>query len=162
MSVLDSEKGDRVVDYRQGEEATMEAIGTAARSTKVRLALDAISSSASESLLGPVLDKSSGNARIATVLPLNAADETEGIVRSFTISPLVFGDAKEAGMPTGANRWLGATIIKFIEMAVADGSLKGHPYDIVEGVLDGIEKGLKMLQAGSAQGPVKYVCKVGA
>ena len=161
-SMLDVVIGDRVVDYRQGEEATVQAIGTAVGSAKVRLALDAISSSASESLLGRVLDNSSGNARIATVLPLNVADETEGVVRSFTISPLVFGDASEARMPIGANRWLGATIIKFIEMAVADGSLKGHPYEIVERGLDGIEKGLKMLQAGSAQGPVKYVYKVEA
>jgi NADPH2:quinone reductase len=161
-SLLDTGKGDSVVDYRQGEEATVEAIGAAVGSAKVRLALDAISSGATESLLGRVLDKSNGNTRIATVLPLNAEDETEGVTRSFTISPLIFGDVKEAGMPIGANRWLGATIIKFIEMAVADGSLKGHPYEIVEGGLHGVEKGLKLLQAGSVKGPVKYVYKVGA
>jgi NADPH2:quinone reductase len=155
-SLLDTGKGDSVVDYRQGEEATVEAIGAAVGSAKVRLALDAISSGATESLLGRVLDKSNGNTRIATVLPLNAEDETEGVTRSFTISPLIFGDVKEAGMP------IGATIIKFIEMAVADGSLKGHPYEIVEGGLHGVEKGLKLLQAGSVKGPVKYVYKVGA
>lgn len=160
-SLLESERGDRVVDYRNGEEATVNAIRSSLGSTTIRLALDAISSSASEKLIGQTLGKSSGNAKIATVLPLNTADEVEGITRSFTISPLVFGDAKEAGMPIDANRWLGATITKFIGMAVANGSLKGHPYEIVAGGLDGVEKGLKLLQAGSAEGPVKYVYKVG-
>jgi NADPH:quinone reductase len=160
--LLDEESGDRVVDYRDGEEATVQSIKEAMGETGVRLALDAISSSPSERILGLVLDKSNGNANIATVLPLNAADDIEGIARSFTISPLIFGDAKEPGVPVNANHYLGATITKFIEMAVADGSLHGHPYEIVDGGLEGIEKGLKLLQAGSARGSVKYVYKIGA
>jgi NADPH:quinone reductase len=161
-SLLEEENGDRVVDYRGGEEATVQSIKEAMGETGVRLALDAISSSPSERILGQVLDKSNGNAKIATVLPLSAVDDIEGIARSFTISPLIFSDAKELGMPVNANRYLGATITKIIEMAVADGSLHGHPYEIVDGGLEGIDRGLKLLQAGSAKGSVKYVYKIGA
>lgn len=159
-ALLDSEAGDRVVEYLDGEQATIESIKSAFGANNVRLAFDAISSRESQKILRGVLDKSGGKAKIATVLPLNSADDVEGISRSFTISPLIFSDAKQPGVPPNANRWLGASITKIIEMAVADGSLKGHPYEIVEGGLNGVEKGLKLLQSASVAGPVKYVYEV--
>jgi hypothetical protein len=102
-----------------------------------------------------VLDTAPGTAKNATVLPLSPADDVQGIKRSFTISPLVFGDANQTSVGVNANRWLGATIVKLIEMAVADGSLKGQPYEVVEGGLNGIETGLRRLQSGSST--VKFV-----
>ena len=45
--------------------------------------------------------------------------------------------------------------MKLIEMAANDGSLKGHPYEIVEGGISGIETGLLRLQKGSSA--VKFV-----
>jgi NADPH2:quinone reductase len=153
--MLDSESGDRVVDYRNGDEATVEAIKAALNGRSVRLGLDAISTTSSERILGKVLNPASGTAKIATVLPINPADDVEGIARSFTMSTLIFGDAKQDNVSTNANRWLGATIVKLIEMAVIDGSLKGHPYEIVEGGINGIETGLLRLQKGSSA--VKFV-----
>lgn len=44
-------------------------------------------------------------------------------------------NAKQTGVGINADRWLGATIVKLIEMAVADGSLKGHPYEVIDGGL---------------------------
>jgi NADPH2:quinone reductase len=154
-SLLNSESGDRVVDYRDGEEATVEAIKAVLNGRSVRLALDAISATSSEKVLGRVLNPATGTAKIATVLPLNLADDVQGIKRSFTMSTLVFADTKQAGLNVNANRWLGATMVKLIEMAVADGSLKGHPYEVVEGGLNGIETGLLRLQNGSSA--VKFV-----
>jgi len=153
--LLDSETGDRVVDYRNGEEATVEAIKATLNGRSIKLGIDAISTTSSERILGKVLNPASGTAKIATVLPLNPADDVEGIIRSFTMSTLVFGDAKQANVGTNANRWLGAIIVKLIEMAVNDGSLKGHPYEIVEGGINGIEIGLLRLQKGSSA--VKFV-----
>ena len=154
-SLLDNEAGDRVVDYRNGEEATVNGIKAALNGRSVYLAVDAISAGSSEEILGKVLDSESGTARIATVLPLKPADNVQGVKRSFTISPLVFGEAEQAGVGVNANRWLGATIIKLIEMAAADGSLKGHPYTVVDGGINGIESGLRQLQSGSST--VKFV-----
>jgi NADPH2:quinone reductase len=153
--LLDSETGDRVVDHRNGEEATVEAIKAALNGRSVKLGIDAISTTSSERILGKVLNLVLGTAKIATVLPINPADDVEGIMRSFTMSTLVFGDAKQANVGTNANRWLGATIMKLIEMAANDGSLKGHPYEIVEGGINGIETGLRRLQNGSSA--VKFV-----
>ena len=155
-TLLDSRAGDRVVDYRDGEEATVRAITAALSGRVLRLALDAISTSSSEKVLVSVLNAATGMAKIATVLPLNPTDEVEGIKRSFTMSTLVFSDAKQAGIGVNANRWLGATLINLIEMAVADGSLKGHPYEVVEGGLDGIQTGLQRLQKGSSATKFAY------
>ena len=152
---MDSETDDRVVDYRNGDEAIAEAIKAALNGRSVKLGLDAISTTSSERILGKVLNPVSGTAKIATVLPINPADDVEGITRSFTMSTLVFGDAKQANVGTNANRWLGATMAKLIEMAIKDGSLKGHPYEIVEGGINGIETGLLRLQKGSST--VKFV-----
>ena len=55
-----------------------------------------------------------------------------------------------------ANRWLGATIVKLVEMAVTDGSLEGHPYDVIKGGLYEIEKGLQRLQKGSSAVKFEY------
>ena len=153
--LLDSSTGDRVVGYGNGEDATVEAIKAALNGRSVKLGIDAISATSSERILGKVLNLASGTAKIATVLPIDPADDVEGIMRSFTMSTLVFGDAKEANVGTNANRWLGATIVKLTEMAVNDGSLKGHPYEIVEGGINGIEIGLLRLQKGSSA--VKFV-----
>ena len=154
-SLLDYEAGDRVIDYRGGEEATVEAIKAALNERSVHLALDAISAGSSEKILTKILHTATNTAKIATVLPLNPADDVQGVQRSFTISPLVFNDAKQAGLGTNANRWLGATIVKLVEMAVSDGSLGGHPYEVIGGGLDGIETGLQRLQKGSSA--VKFV-----
>jgi NADPH:quinone reductase len=154
-TMLDSEMGDRVVDYRDGAETTVDAIKTALDGRLVRYAVDAISASSSEKILQKVLGTATGTAKIATVLPLNPADDVQGIQRSFTMSTLVFSDAKRAGVGVNANRWLGATITKLLEMVVADGSLKGHPYEVIEGGLKGIDTGLRRLQSGSST--VKFV-----
>lgn len=154
-TLLDSRAGDRVVDYRDGEEATVRAIKAALSGRVLRLALDAIPTSSSEKVLVSVLNAATGMAKITTVLPLNPTDEVEGIKRSFTMSTLVFSNAKQAGIGVNANGWLGATLVNLIEMAVADGSLKGHPYEVVEGGLDGIQTGLQRLQKGLSA--IKFV-----
>ena len=68
---------------------------------------------------------------------------------------LIFGDTKQVNVDRNANRWLEATIVKPIEMAAKDGSLKGHPYEVIESGINGIETGLLRLQRGSLA--VKFV-----
>jgi NADPH2:quinone reductase len=42
---------------------------------------------------------------------------------------------------------------------LADGRLTGHPFEVVDGGLEGVGKGLNMLKDGKAKG-VKYVFRV--
>lgn len=50
---------------------------------------------------------------------------------------------------------------KYISKMLADGTLSGHPFEVVDGGLEGVGKGLAMLKAGKAKG-FKYVFKVEA
>jgi hypothetical protein len=48
---------------------------------------------------------------------------------------------------------------RYVAKMLADGKLTGHPFEVVEGGLEGVGEGLKMLKAGKAKG-FKYVFKV--
>jgi NADPH2:quinone reductase len=49
---------------------------------------------------------------------------------------------------------------KYISRMLADGRLTGHPFEVLDGGLEGVGKGLTMLKEGKAKG-VKYVFRVG-
>jgi hypothetical protein len=48
---------------------------------------------------------------------------------------------------------------RYIAKMLADGNLTGHPFEVVDGGLEGVGEGLKMLKAGNAKG-FKYLFKV--
>jgi len=49
---------------------------------------------------------------------------------------------------------------RYVGRMLADGRLTGHPFEVIEGGLEGVGKGLKMLKEGKAKG-VKFVFRVG-
>lgn len=159
-SQLDAQQGDRVVDYRGEESEIIEKIKLALReeNTPADIAFDAISEAGSQNILAGVLEKTG---HIATVLPLQqVAGRLADIKRTFTISPLVFTTPKETELNPNVNHWLAKTFFSFVELAMADGSLKGHPYEIIPGGLDGIHTGLEKLKNGDASA-LKYVYEIG-
>ncbi|KAK5045220.1 hypothetical protein LTR84_009553 [Exophiala bonariae] len=158
-SQLDAQQGDRVVDYRGEESGIIERIRQALKeaNTTANIAFDAISEGASQNILGAVLEKTG---HIATVLPLQqATGRLADIKRTFTISPLVFTSPSETELNPSVNHWLAKTFFGFVELAMADGSLKGHPYEIIPGGLDGIQTGLEKLKNGNASA-LKYVYEI--
>lgn len=48
---------------------------------------------------------------------------------------------------------------RYVAKMLADGKLTGHPFEVVDGGLEGVGEGLKMLKAGNAKG-FKYLFKV--
>lgn len=48
---------------------------------------------------------------------------------------------------------------RYVAKMLADGKLTGHPFEVVDGGLQGVEDGLKMLKAGKAKG-FKYLFRV--
>jgi len=48
---------------------------------------------------------------------------------------------------------------RYVAKMLADGKLTGHPFEVVDGGLEGVGGGLKMLKAGQAKG-FKYLFKV--
>lgn len=98
--------------------------------------------------------------------------EEEGIKEGVRIVYTYVGAAHEGaykpGMPKqpvdleevkGDPEWV-AQFFKYVEGMLADESLTGHPWEVVDGGLEGVEKGLNWLKEGRARG-VKYVYRIG-
>ena len=51
-------------------------------------------------------------------------------------------------------------LYRYVGRMLADGRMSGHPWEVVEGGLEGVQKGLQRLADGKAKG-VKYVYHVG-
>ncbi|KAH6976357.1 chaperonin 10-like protein [Ilyonectria sp. MPI-CAGE-AT-0026] len=145
-SLLDKSKGDTVVDYRKGNDHVVEELRKAA-GTDVIYAFDAVSEKGSVGNLGKVLAE---GGRIATVLTpemANAAKEDAGKADVlFTLVGTIHADA-----PPGAkfgDREFGAVFYPFLGLGLAEGWFKGHPYEVIEGGLDGLQKAIGLLQDG--------------
>ncbi|CAK7234674.1 hypothetical protein SCUCBS95973_009016 [Sporothrix curviconia] len=146
-SLLDKSKGDVVVDYRGGDDAAAAALKKAVGDHKVRHAVDAISQGGSNYIVSTVLQP---EGRIAVVLPW-AEDERIGrkVDNVRTNVGRVHSDLKD----------LGFVYSKFFGRALAAGTLKGHPYEVVLGGLAGVQGALKNLRDGKAHG-VKYIFRI--
>ena len=53
----------------------------------------------------------------------------------------------------------GYLLFRYMSRMLADGRFVGHPFEVVDGGLDGVEKGLQMLKNGDARGK-KFVFRV--
>lgn len=51
-------------------------------------------------------------------------------------------------------------LLRYIARTLAKGKFSGHPYEVVEGGLGGVEKGLNLLKSGKAGGK-KFVYRIG-
>lgn len=145
-SLLDKSKGDTVIDYRKGNDHVVEELRKAA-GTDVIYALDAVSEKGSVGNLGKVLAE---GGRIATVLTpemANAAKEDAG--KADVLFTLV--GTIHAGAPPGAkfgDREFGTVFYPFLGLGLAEGWFQGHPYEVIEGGLDGLQKAIGLLQDG--------------
>ena len=50
--------------------------------------------------------------------------------------------------------------LRYVARMLADGRMTGHPWQVVDGGLEGVGKGLTMLKEGQAKG-VKFIYRVG-
>lgn len=164
-SLIEKDKGDMVIDYRDGNEGLVQNIRRALNGRKLEYAFDAVSENRSYLDICQVLDHNSG--RISLVLPQFLHDIPPGIEQSNTMA----GSLWTALRPTDAKRDLGKLGLavggrdfgyvysRTIARLLQEGRLTPHPYEVIPGGLAGIEKGLKNLRAGTASG-VKYVYRI--
>ena len=149
--LLDKSKGDAVVDYRDGDEATVRGLQDALQGQKLEYAFDAVSEKGSYQNLGKVLDPESG--RITFVLPNKKYEMPDGIAKTITRVGDVHGnpdDLKEFGF----------VYFRYISKGLAEGWFKAQPQEVVPGGLEGVEGALRRLKEGRASA-VKYVFRVG-
>ncbi|KAF4215064.1 hypothetical protein CNMCM5878_008523 [Aspergillus fumigatiaffinis] len=147
-SHLSEEKGDVVIDYREGESAVVAAIREAVlKGKKLRYALDAVSEKASFAVVCQVLDPAGG--AMSVVSPVGPEECPEGIRVEFTDVGRAHKDDKEF-----AYTWS-----RFFTLGLSEGWFTPHPHEVIPGGLSGVQVALTNLVEGKASA-VKYVVKV--
>ncbi|MCJ1444628.1 MAG: hypothetical protein MMC23_005130 [Stictis urceolatum] len=154
---FDPSKGDAVIDYRAGDEAVVSGLKEALKNSgleKVEYALDATSEHGSYENIGRVIDPQGA---LTGVLPgkggsmekPNYQGVPEGLRVSMTMVGSVFGTDKE----------FGREYFRFFAKGLGDGSFTGHPFEIREGGLAGVQGALRDLKEGKASA-TKYVFRI--
>jgi NADPH2:quinone reductase len=157
-SLLDVNKGDFLVDYREGLDTIEKKIGerlmSAAHGSSEGLsfALDAICQGGSSRVCATLLQK---GGKLAHVLPLDEGVPLEGKVADL----VMVGDIHGAFGENRQKRDFGSVMMKLFGMGLGQGWFTGHPYEVVPGGLRAIETILKDLQAGKVSAK-KYVFRI--
>jgi len=141
---------DKIIDYRSGDVVAKlrEALG----GKKVYYCYDAVSDHKSYIYASEVLED---GGKIATVLP--GKDYTglrEGVLNKDT----QVGTSHKQDELVGSTEFAHA-LFRFLSRGLEKGFYSGHPYEIVPGGLEGVEQGLRNLEAGKASA-IKYVYRV--
>ncbi|GKT63820.1 groES-like protein [Colletotrichum tofieldiae] len=146
-SLLDSGKGDTVIDYREGDASVVEEVKRALGGRKLLYAFDAVSERSSFDNILEVLEP---EGKVTYVLPKNGVDKApfDGDT-GFTNVGVAHGKLSDF-----AYLWF-----KYMAKGLQDGWFSGHPLEVVPGGLNGLESALKDLKAGKASA-VKYVFKI--
>nr|OQO32047.1 hypothetical protein B0A51_00585 [Rachicladosporium sp. CCFEE 5018] len=168
---IDESKGDVVIDYRQGDDATIEAIKSVLGERKLEYAFDAVSEEYSLANVIKVLDSKHG--KLALTLP----GRSSNLPKELHISHVMAGSlwtklsgidkheklgnlGLEAGAPEFAREMTSS-----VEALLRDGKLKSHSYVVYEGGLHGLEPALQDRRNGKGRlidlmldGEPKYLC----
>ena len=139
------------MDYRGGGEKVVEGLNAAIpKGEKCLYAYDATSEKGSYQNIVRVLDP---EGHLTLVLP---GKEYEGIPDSVKRTITVVGSVH--GQPDDLSG-LGFAWFRLFGLGLQEGWFSGHPYEVIEGGLEGVETGLVNLMKGKASA-VKYVYRV--
>ncbi|OJJ80820.1 zinc-binding alcohol dehydrogenase family protein [Aspergillus glaucus CBS 516.65] len=147
--LLDSRKGDCIIDYRNGPEETIQNIRKAAGGAEIRHALDTIVLEQSTHVLRSVVTPG-GN--VNHILP-NPPDLSPAVATNTWVS-----SAHQEG---GADdcRDLCFLFCRWIGRGLQQGTFSGHPFEVRPSGLEGVQDALKDLKENKASA-VKYVFRI--
>lgn len=155
-SLIDKSKGDKVLDYRVGDAALRKQIQEATGGQPIMHALDAVSEKGSFENIFACLSK---GAKFTYVLPGSVTDDK---VPDGVHAPLTMVGSVHYPVPEGqvsADPDFGEAFFRLLGRGLAKGWFTGHPYQVRDGGLNGVEQALKDLEAGKASA-VKYVFRI--
>ncbi|MCJ1314005.1 hypothetical protein MMC25_007685 [Agyrium rufum] len=168
-SLLEIWKGDCIIDYRHGVEATKQAVREALGNSQAYHALDAISAHGTWVPLTQILDPR-GGAQVSVVSGAYKYDEEEipsGVEIIYTYVGTVHEGRYRPCMPrkpsnheeVASDKDFAYIMLRYISRLLAQRQFEGHPYEVVPGGLAGVEVGLKKLKDGQAKGK-KFVYRI--
>lgn len=155
-SLIDSSKGDLIIDYRPGPDHVVKEIQKAVKDSgkdTLKYAFDAITLESTWTTLAKVLDPKQG--LYTGVLPFDekAFPDTLYTVRT-NVGTVHKLPSEEPGIAD-----LGFVFSQLFTKGLKDGWFSGHPYEVVPNGLDGVEGALKNLKEGK-NSALKYVFRI--
>jgi NADPH:quinone reductase len=154
-ALIDSTKGDIVLDYRNGDEATKHSVDEVLGGRKLEYAVDAISEVNSLQTVANILGVAG---KVNFVMPPRNLDwngKYDHFANSVEQSITSVG-ALHANPSFGE---FASTFSRLFSDMLASGRLRGQPQQIVPGGLAGIQETLEKLKSGQASA-TKYVLRV--
>ena len=149
---------DYVVDYRNGEDALVaaveEVLAKEGLGSKVPYVFDAISENGSLEATLRLIDLNGGT--VSTVLPPNLFARDK---KNFKYPPGVKAVNSILALVHITHKDFGYLWSRYLSRLLEDGRLRGHPYEVIPGGLNGVLTGLKNLKDGKASA-VKYVYRI--
>ncbi|KAI4287625.1 MAG: hypothetical protein L6R35_003121 [Caloplaca aegaea] len=156
-TLVSREKGDVIVDYREGETKLIEKLKSVVKAAggKVEYAFDAISEHGSFTNICEVLDQETG--QITLVLP---GKDFSAIPKSIRRSTTYVGSVHASvGTKERGDADFGFVMFRFFGRGLQEGWFRGHPHEVVPGGLAGVEGALRDLKEGKASA-VKYIFRL--
>ncbi|KAG0652183.1 trans-enoyl reductase [Hyphodiscus hymeniophilus] len=172
LPLLDASKGDTLVDYRLGVDEMKRLVKEKLNGAPCHHALDCISSKGTwipvSHMLSPSTSTQTSYLSVTSgANQYNEPEIPEGVKVVYTYVGTAHAGKYRQGMPMqdgeahvkGDPEWTWL-FYRYVGRMLADGRLSGHPFQVVDGGLEGIEKGLGMLRRGEVGGR-KLVYRVG-
>ncbi|CZT43124.1 related to zeta-crystallin / quinone reductase (NADPH) [Rhynchosporium secalis] len=163
-TLITREKGDTIVDYRKGDEAVVSGIQEALKKAgviEVKYAFDAVSEHNSFQNISKVLAKQ--DSKITLVLPgKDYSAIPSHIEHSTTMVGSVHKGPSEEKAKLGIqtdDKEFGFAFFRLFSRGLQEGWFTAHPFEVVPGGLNGVEKGLSNLKNGVNSG-TKYIFKI--
>ncbi|KAK6003911.1 hypothetical protein QM012_008761 [Aureobasidium pullulans] len=159
--LLDSSRGDAVLDYREGSEKLIENMKAALGKHELHHAFDCVSEKGSSANICRVLQP---GGQISLVLPSGVTDVPPGFEVTTTMAGNLWAGFKNKSDTHGTMGLAGGTEFGYCYSRLlgywySEGKLRVHSPQVVEGGLLGVEKALKDLRERRNHG-VKYVVHV--
>lgn len=155
---------DAIVNYRS--DSVAEDIKKAAGGVPVRYVFDSTNSASSVKYLTSVLEK---GGRYTCTMPVKANSINKGAGDGLMekllqedgawYEQIWVGEIHETKKAGG--QLFGTVISRTIENALANGQINGHPYELVNGGLEGVKAALEELRDRKRGGNTKYVARIG-
>jgi NADPH2:quinone reductase len=159
--LLEPERGDRLFDYRAGEDVWTAQVTEALGPDKCYHAVDCISDHGSWAHVAKPLAKDGpGKPKLSVVSGRHKYDDVGDDVQ---VLLTYVGSLHEGKYPptlphspedeeAEGDKWFGFILSRFIAKLLVEGRFSGHPYDVIPGGLNGVGDGLKRLHEGKSGG----------
>ncbi|KAK2761628.1 hypothetical protein FQN54_001456 [Arachnomyces sp. PD_36] len=151
-TLIDRSKGDTIIDYRNGVDATVKEIANGLKKAGLSAVYDALDAAIVEQSVEVLKKSVAPGGRVDFVLP-----------NEFDVSPAVKSITSVGSVHTddlyGNNKELGFITSRYFTRALQTKTFSGHPYEVRPGGLEGVDQAVKDLKDGKPSA-IKYIFRI--